>query len=74
MMKYPLFPPIEIGIENCSSDIEEIIEYYWRFYSERFKPHGKLFLKTNYYVIMLANSKYMTWKCQLTFLYNVIVL
>ena len=53
MMKYPLFPPIEIGIENCSSDIEEIIEYYWRFYSKRFKLHGKLFLKTKllcYYV------------------------
>ena len=34
MMKYPLFPPIEIGIENCSSDIEEIIEFDRSFYSK----------------------------------------
>jgi len=26
MMKYPLFPPIEIGIENCNNDIKETIK------------------------------------------------
>ena len=26
-MKYPLFLPLEIGIENCSNNIEESIEY-----------------------------------------------
>ena len=27
MIRYPLFLPIEIGIENCSNNIEETIEY-----------------------------------------------